>query len=58
MNFLFDLKDERSTFRPTNVMVYGDRRKTCIGGLNWGFTSCRIGDRGLLLWDIQPSKLH
>lgn len=29
MNFLFDPQDERSTFRPTDVMVDGGKRETC-----------------------------
>jgi len=46
VNFWFDPQDERSTFRPTYVMVYGGRKETCIGGLNWDFTSCEIRDQG------------
>lgn len=46
VNFLFDPQDERSTFRPTDVMVYGGKRETYKAGLNWDFTSFGIRDQG------------
>jgi len=43
VNFLTDPLDRRSTLRPTDVMhVHMGRRKTCMCGLDWGFTTCWI----------------
>jgi len=46
VNFLSDPLDGRSTLMLADVMVYVDRRNTCMCEFEWGFTTRGIGIRG------------